>query len=361
MKRTRLPSSLSAAAILCVLIAVAAACGRKPAAGDGQDAAAAGAGGAGQSAGAQKEGWGDAGRPAGAVGQGPGAIAGEANPGAVASIAGQPIPYKTFERYLNDNSVEAGEQGDEADAIKSRLLDQFIDEQLLTREAGHLSIVVSDAEVDAYIKELGLSEGDLDVNAPDGKDAFREKIKIGLVVQKVKETAVLKTIHVAPAEVEDELKKRPEAARGQSQVVLRQIMLEDKGTAEEVRRAVAADPGRFEEVARQKSAAPDHGAPRAFAEEDLPSELRPAVASLQPGQVSPVLGYAGAFLVIQLVRKEEARPADLASVKQRIESELFRQKADQVMERYLADLKEKTEIHVNRAILPFQYQGDNRN
>src|SRR5881394_3937750 len=100
MKNSPFPSSLSAAAILCVLAAGPVACGRKPAAGDGQDAGAAGAGGDGQSAGAQKEGWGDAGRPAGAAGQGPGAIASEANPGAVASIAGQPIPYKTFERYL---------------------------------------------------------------------------------------------------------------------------------------------------------------------------------------------------------------------------------------------------------------------
>ena len=361
MRRHPHPSSLSAAAILCLLAAGVAACGRKPAAPAAQGGSAAGGQGAGQGAGSQEEGWGEAGLPAGASGQGPGAVAGEANPGAVATIAGTPVPYKIFERYLNDNSVEAGEQGDEADAIKSRLLDQFIDEQLLLREAGRLKIVVSDPEVDAYIKELGLSEGDLDVNAPDGKDAFREKIKTGLVVQKVKETAVLKTIHVAPAEVDDELKKRPESAQGQSQVVLRQIMLEDKGTAEEARRAVAADPGRFEEVARKKSAAPDHGAPRAFTEEDLPSELRPAVASLQPGQVSPVLAYAGAFLVIQLVRKEEAKPADVASVKQRIESELFRQKADQVMDRYLADLKEKTEIHVNRAILPFQYQGENKN
>jgi parvulin-like peptidyl-prolyl isomerase len=349
--------------MVCVLAAGTAttACGRKPAAPAGQEATSAGASGAGQGADAQKESWGAAGRPAAAAGQGPGAIANEANPGAVATIAGQPIPYKVFDRYLNDNAGEAGGQGDEADAIKSRLLDQFIDEQLLLREAGRLSIAVSGAEVDAYIKELGLSEGDLDVNAPEGKDAFRERIKAGLVVQKVKEAAVLKTIHVTPAEVDDELKKRPEAAQGRSQVVLRQIMLEDKGTAEEVHRTVAADPGRFEEVARKKSAAPDHGAPRAFTEEDLPSELRPAVASLQPGQVSPVLDYAGAFLVIQLVRKEEAKPADLASVKQRIESELFRQKADQVMDRYLADLKEKTEIHVNRAILPFQYQGENKN
>jgi parvulin-like peptidyl-prolyl isomerase len=343
---------LMAAALAAALAAGPAACSRKPA----------GPGAAGAAGGTpQSEGWGTAGRPAGAAAQGPGAVAHEKDPGAVASIAGQPVPYKSFERYLNDNAVEAGEQGDQEDGIKSRLLDQFIDEQLLLRQAPRLNVVVSDAEVDAYIKELGLSEGDLDVNAPEGKDVFREKIKTSLVVQKVKEVAVLKTIHVSPAEVDDELKKRPEAAQGSAQVVLRQIMLEDKGTAEEVHRALAADPGRFEEVARKKSAAPDHGAPRAFAEEDLPTELRPAVAALQPGQVSPVLDYAGAFLVIQLVRKEEAKPADLASVRQRIEADLFRQKADQVMERYLDDLKEKTEIHVNRAILPFEYTGENRN
>jgi hypothetical protein len=28
------------------------------------------------------------------------------------------------------------------------------------------------------------------------------------------------------------------------------------------------------------------------------------------------------------------------------------------MERYLGDLKEKTEIHVNRTILPFRYVGE---
>src|SRR5437867_1079348 len=118
MTRNPFASSLSAAAILGVL-ASTAACSRKPATPEGQDATAAAAPAGGQGAEAQQEGWGAAGRPAGAAGQGPGAVANEANPGAVASIAGQPIPYRTFERYLNDNAVEAGEQGDEADAIKT--------------------------------------------------------------------------------------------------------------------------------------------------------------------------------------------------------------------------------------------------
>jgi parvulin-like peptidyl-prolyl isomerase len=360
MNRPHRPAVLVATGLLLGGLVMLPACrrsGERPGGLDGaagQERPAAG-GASGES------GWGAAGKPAGADAQGPGAAVRQADPGAVATIGGSPVPYRAFERYLNDNAVEAGEEGDQADVIKSRLLDQFIEEQLLLREADRLKIAVSDAEVDAYMKELGLTEGDLDVGAPDGRQAFRDKIKTGLIVQKVKEAAVLKTIHVTPGEIDDELRKRPDLARGESRFVLRQILLEDRGTAEDVRRQLAADPGRFEEVARQKSGAPDHGAPRAFAEEDLPGDLRAAVAALQPGEVSPVLDYAGAYLVIQLVRREEARPADTAEVRKRVESELFRQKADQVMEGYLADLKEKTEIHVNRAILPFQYTGEIRN
>jgi len=300
------------------------------------------------------------GRPAEARGQGPGGLAGERDPGAVATVAGRPLPYRMFERYLDDNAGEETEEGESGDAIKSRLLDQFIEEQMLMLEADRLKVVVSEAEVDAYLAELGLTEGDLDVGAPDGKEAFRAKIRRSLVLQKVKETAVLKTIQVSPAEVEDELRRRPEANAAQEHLVLRQILLEDRGAADDARRAIMVDPGRFETLAKERSAAPDRGQPRAYALQDLPPDVRAAVEGLTPGQVSPVVELPFGFVVFQMVKREEARP-DMAQVRAAIEAELFRRKADQVMERYLADLKGKTEIHVNRAILPFRYVGENRN
>ena len=338
MKRSRLAPSVLLAA--CVSIC---ACGRNEApagAGAGQTVAGAGVSGA----------------PAG----GPGAPGGSgaADPGAVAQVGGQPLSYRAFERYLNDNAGEETEEGEPMDAIKSRLLDQFIEEHLLTQAAAGLKIAISEAEVDAYLNELGMSEGDLEVTAPDGKAAFRERIKNGLVIQKVKEAAVLSKIQVNPGEVEDTLKKRPELSQAASLLVLRQILLDDRKAAEEVRQRLESDPAQFEALARERSAAPDKGQPRSYAEEDLPADLRQAVTSLQPGQVSPVLEHAQAFLIFQLVRRVEARTSDLAEVRHRIESELLRQKADQVMERYLADLKEKTEVHVNRSMLAFKYVGE---
>ena len=290
--------------------------------------------------------------------QGPGAVARGDQGAAVATVGDKKITYRAFERYLNDNAGEDTGEGDQVDAFKSRLLDQFLEEQLLLKEAERLEVAVSDAEVDAYLKELGVSEDDVDVGTPDGKAAFRARVKDGLLVQKVKEKAVLKTIKVAPGEVDDMLKKHPEAAPSTSKVVLRQILLEDKNAAEEVRRLILAEPAKFEEVARAKSGAPDKGAPRAYDEQDLPEDLRTAVAALKPGEVSPVVEQSKMFVLLKLDRRVEAAPSDAAEARRRVESELFRQKADQVMERYIGDLKEKTEVRVHRALLPFRYVGE---
>jgi foldase protein PrsA len=330
-------------AVLC-LVLLAGACRRKG------DASASGAEAAGATA-----------AVAGKAGSGASGGSAERDPGAVAQVGSQAIQYKAFERYLNDNAGEDTDEGAELDTIKSRLLDQFIEEHLLMTAAADLKIAVSEAEVDAYLKELGLTEGDVEATSPDGTAAFRERIKNGLVVQKVKEAAVLTKIQVSPGEVDDALKARPELTRAASQLVLRQILLDDRKTADDVRKKLDADATRFEALAKERSVAPDKGQPRSYAEEDLPADLRDAVAPLQPGQISPVLEHAQAFLIFQLVRRQEAQATDLAEVRHRVESDLLRKKADQVMESYISGLKEKTEIHVNRSLLPFKYVGEFRN
>ena len=109
------------------------------------------------------------------------------------------------------------------------------------------------------------------------------------------------------------------------------------------------------------SAAPDKGQARTFGEEDLPTEIKVAAFKLEPGQVSPVVEYAGMYLIPQQVRTMEAKDADLTDIRRRAQLELFRKKGEQALERYIADLKKDTEIHVNRAVLPFDYTGEYRN
>ena len=280
----------------------------------------------------------------------------------VATVGGDPIAMKAFERYLTDNSGDAeDEDAEQANAIKSRLLDQMIEEQLLLRQTKGLSVTVSESEIDDYLSQIGVTEGEAEVAGGEGKEAFREKVRQSVMLQKVKDKAVLSKVEVTPGEVEDYLKKQSEATRVPRSVVLRQILIDDKGLADRLSAQLARDPSRFEAFARQNSVAPDKGQARTYTEEELPVELREALFKLEPGMISPVLENAGAFLIFQLVRKMEAKDADLDEVRHRVQLELFRKKGEQALERYVADLKKDTEIHVNRAVLPFAYAGEYRN
>ena len=281
---------------------------------------------------------------------------------AVATVGGEPISMQAFERYLADNSGDGEEEeAEQTNAIRTRLLDQMIEEQLVLRQAKGLGVTVSEAEIDDYLVQIGVSEGEAAVAGGEGKEAFREKVRQGLVLQKVKDKAVLSKVEVTPGEVEDYLKKQPETARVPRSVVLRQILIDDKSLADRLAAQLARDPARFEVLARENSVAPDKGQARSYAEEQLPVELREALFRLEPGQASPVMENAGSYLIFQLVRKMEPRDADLTEVKRRIQLELFRKKGEQALERYIADLKKDTEIHVNRAVLPFEYAGEYRN
>lgn len=278
----------------------------------------------------------------------------------VVTIGGKPIPYRLFERYLAALAMEEEGEGEQENTIKSRLLDQFIEEQMLLGTAEKMQINVSDAEVDSFLQELGVTEGEAEVSGGEGKTAFREKVRQSMVLQKVKDQAVLSKVQVAPGEVEDYFKKQPDMFRVPRAVVLRQILLDDKGQAERLAAALASEPGKFESLAREHSVAPDKGQARKYTEEELPVELRETLFELQEGQVSKATEFAGRYLIFQVMARLEAENQDLADVRRRIQMELFQKKSEQALERFIANLKKETEIRVNRAILPFQYNGDYR-
>src|SRR5207245_9326083 len=119
-----------------------------------------------------------------------------------------------------------------ANAIKSRRLDQMIEEQLRFRAAKGLGVTVSESEIDDYMNQIGVSEGEAEVAGTEGKEAFRDKVRQSLILQKVKDKAVLSKVEVTPGEVEDYLKRQPEAARVPRSVVLRQILIDDRSLAD---------------------------------------------------------------------------------------------------------------------------------
>jgi len=282
--------------------------------------------------------------------------------GSVATLNDTSIPYEEFMVYVSDITGAEDEgitsQGD----IMSSLLDQFLEEHLLLGAGEDLGVAVSQAEVEAYLKEIGMAGGEEGEPDPPGDpQAFRDKIRRGLILQKVKDEAVLSKVQVTEGEIDDYLDKRPELLRESRTLVLRQILVENKGLADRLRKELAADAKRFESVALEHSVAPDGGQPRSYREEELPTELLDTLLGLQENEISEVLELAQRFLIFQMVRRIDSVSIDRDELEGRVQLELFQQKVDEVLDQYVADLKEKTTIHINRSILPFRYQGEHPN
>ncbi len=271
----------------------------------------------------------------------------------------EPLSYDGFEHYLIENAVADLDEGDEENTIKSRLLDQYLEERLLLVMATSMEIVVSETEVDAFMAQIGVTEGEADAG-PEGKEAFRRSVRESLVLQKVKDESVLSKVQVTPGEVDDYLKRHPELLRSPRMVALRQLLVDDRMLAERLRAQLAEDPSKFEALAQEHSVAPDGGQARTYEEAELPVELREPIFALSLGEVSPVLEHARRFFVFQLVRKLDADDQDPEETRRRVQVELFQQKGEQALRRFITDLKEATEIRVNRSILPFSYVGEFR-
>ncbi len=183
----------------------------------------------------------------------------------------------------------------------------------------------------------------------------------GILLQKVKDEAVLSKVQVTPGEIDDYIKKQPELQHKARSVVLRQILVDDKALADRLRSALQTDPGRFESLARENSVAFDRGQARGYSEEDLPVELRQPVFDLEPGQVSQVIENAQRYLIFQMVRKEDTKSAEPAEIRRRVQLDLFQKKGEEALDRFIADLKKETEVRVNRSIMPFNYVGEYKN
>src|SRR2546426_12200755 len=95
----------------------------------------------------------------------------------IAAVGGDPMPLKAFERYLADNAGDSeDDDAEQSNAIKSRLLDQMLEEQLLLRAAKGLGVTVSESEIDDYLSQIGVSEGEAEVAGSEGKRSEERRV-----------------------------------------------------------------------------------------------------------------------------------------------------------------------------------------
>ncbi len=240
-------------------------------------------------------------------------------------IHGEEVRYDVFESYLRDNVDGAAASLD--NEVQSKLFDQFLDQQLLVRLAVERGLVKPEVEPREAIDFL--------LRGSPG------------TVWTVARLAAFYHAHKTDYH-------RPE------EVHLRQILVTDRGVAEQAREAIASGED-FGQVAARISQEPNAqlgGDQGRLAREDLPAAYADAIFDLAPGEVTDIITADYGFHLFQVVDRYPARIAPLEEVANTIRETLERQQVDEIIAGFIQEGRERYNVVVFPSNVPFDYQGD---
>jgi parvulin-like peptidyl-prolyl isomerase len=248
---------------------------------------------------------------------GPGAPAADV----AAEVGDRRVPYAEFEAYLAANAIADAPSLDSR--VLSRLLDQFLDELLLRRLA----------------EEEGMPGG-------------ASRAGVAELVAQASQA-------VEHAEIDQFYNAHRERFRQPERVRVRQILVEDRGTAELAARELDAGVP-FEEVARKLSQGPraklggDQGV---LGREDLPPEIADRIFGLAAEEVSDIVAADYGFHIFQV--SERLPPSDMPV--EAVEPAILDELRDRKRGEAIAALRERAAKRYNASVysrnLPFRYEG----
>jgi peptidyl-prolyl cis-trans isomerase C len=242
----------------------------------------------------------------------------------VARIGGRPVPYARFEEFLRR---QVGEGAGALDSrVLSRLLDQFVDAELLTRLAVDEKKVAPTGDERRALDAL-LAEADVPVEPPEAEQYYRT--------------------HQAEFQL-------PERVR------LHQILVSTGPEAERVAQRLGRGED-FAAVAREVSldpSAPSGGDQGEIAVDDLPPAFAQQIARLGRGEVGEPIQASDGWHVFRLDERLAARQRTLEEVTAEVDERLRRQRGDALLARRLAEAADRYNVVVYAQNLPFDYNGE---
>jgi parvulin-like peptidyl-prolyl isomerase len=244
-------------------------------------------------------------------------------PHIVAQIEDQQVRYSEFEMYLQENSVDSGLAL--ASDVLSELFDQFLDEELLRRVAVERGLM---AQTDSRRSAVRAVVGELEAGT--------------IPVERV--TAYYRD-HGHDFEIEEGVR-------------LRQVLAEDRATAEEVRRRMLSGIP-FAEVLGDSdlNSSALWGDEGELSSGDLPPVLADTIFALEPGEVSEVVVADYGFHIFQVVERLPPEQMELARAEEQIREILRRELVDDGLEKLVAEARERYNVQVFRRNIPFNYAG----
>ncbi len=283
----------------------------------------------------------------------------------IVEINGSPEHLAAFERFvkarLSDFYPQSAQNQTDSDQLRSRLFDEFVQRQIIVREAQHQGINTTDEEIQRAVEDQHRqTSGEGTGQQPPALASQErvEEIKCDLLTIKYYKNAVLSEVRVTPEEIEGYYKQNEARYRQQNGFYVREIRVATAEEAAEVHRQLLRKPGDFATLAREHSQAPTaaSGGLMHYATQQLPPVLEQAITPLKVGGMSGVIKSNYGFHIFKLEERDTPQP--LEKVRQQIEEDLLRGKNQALIDSFNERALAGAQIKVYHDRLGFTYVGN---
>jgi parvulin-like peptidyl-prolyl isomerase len=278
----------------------------------------------------------------------------------ILEIGGRAVSYSQLEVYI-EKAVEEQAPFTRGE-LKARLLEQFIEEQLLLIAAEEEGIRVDPQEVEALAGKMSSVAGGTNGEAAADLEAERAAARLDfeshIRVRKLIEKKVLNDVTVDEGEIAAHYEQNSAYYKQPETIDISQILVESEDEANRIREELEASSKRFEELARQYSEGPEasrDGHLGTFRRGELPPDFEEVVFGLRKGRLSDVVKTDFGYHIFRINEVRRARDLSLEEVEDAIRVELLRQKSDEALVIYIDELKKRYPVTIHTDRLDFPY------
>jgi len=272
----------------------------------------------------------------------------------VATVNGAKIYLDEYQSLLNEKarmlSGDFFRQPAYVKKFEDEVLDAMIGEKIMLLRARELNLSVSDAELEAKIKELEKDYGNeftglfarQNINYEKWKEDFRKEI----LLQKLIAADVHSKIIVSETEIEDYFKKHRHIYKRDLSARVSQIVVRDMQTAEQAMQRLKSKE-EFARVASEMSIGPEasRGGDLGFiTKRVMPEPLDETIFKIPVQTISPIVQSSYGFHIIKVMEVRQAKERILPEAREEVIADIRLLKEKTAFAEWLEALKKKAVV-----------------
>jgi parvulin-like peptidyl-prolyl isomerase len=267
----------------------------------------------------------------------------------LASIDGDPLTLRDLQHYISSHGEKTPPDILGGSPEVRHFLREMVIEELLAREAKSAGVTVNDDEIQAYIDEIkrqnGVDQqGFVDLLSAKGisLDEYKTQVRSDIIRTRILSSRVRSKINVLDEDIDAYLKEHPARVPESGEIHLEQIFLKTaEGAGLDQREALQRQAQELREKilggSSMHAAGGENYSDLGFVRPaDLRSDLKNALAKLQPGAISqPVVADNGVYLLKVKAGKNGGSAED--EIRQSVRQELMEKRFKEAMDKFLND------------------------